>query len=78
MYRSDDNTYPWDDDRTDEMQADAIADCCAHCTGPLHLIGSLGALETFRCRACGAYTHRKGGYPLAPIAPVDDSTESPF
>ena len=59
---TEDNTQPWDrpddeDDyreRMDEMVADAQSHPCVLCSGPLVVLGSLGRLDWYRCRNCGA------------------------
>lgn len=70
-----DDTWPWDDDRVDEMASNACADDCALCGGPLTALGTLGALAWFRCRNCGAECSREH----APRVVADASpTDCPF
>jgi hypothetical protein len=70
------DVYPWDDDRTEEMDSDAAADSCAYCDGPLVQLGTLGNRAHFRCRHCGAECSRMTVTPLAPS--TDDGTLQPF
>lgn len=71
--------YPWDDDREDEMLADAMADACIACGGPLVFLGALGPRAHSRCRNCGL--DQSFVIPRSePITDEDDdtSTDCPF
>lgn len=70
-----DNTWPWDDDRTEEMDLDACADSCAYCDGPLTILGMLGRLLWLRCRNCGVECSREM---TAAVVVPDVPTDHPF
>lgn len=74
MNLSDVDTMPWD--REDEAVADAAAEDCAMCGGPLQLLGQLGNRIHLRCRNCGMDCSRL--VPVKVAADRAEDTESPF
>lgn len=66
------DTMPWD--RLEEAEADASAEDCAMCGGPLQPLGQLGNRLHLRCRNCGIDCSRAVAIRVA----ADDTADCPF